>query len=215
VLLEVADTGTGMDEDTRRRCLEPFYTTKGERGTGLGLAMVYGVMQRHNAEVEIESQPGAGALFRLLFPLPSAPVAEPERQPPALPPPMRILVIDDDPMILKSLSDTLSADGHTVVTANGGQLGIDAFVSGEAKGKAFDVVITDLGMPYADGRKVAAAIHAARASALVILLTGWGQRMLAEGDVPPYVFRVLSKPPRSAQMREALLTCALQAHVAA
>ncbi|MBW8890118.1 MAG: response regulator [Fibrobacteres bacterium] len=215
VLLEVADTGTGMDEETRRRCLEPFYTTKGERGTGLGLAMVYGVMQRHNAEVEIESAPGAGTTFRLLFPLPAAPVAETARKIPTLPPPMRMLVIDDDPLLLKSLYDILSSDGHTVITANGGQAGIDAFKADEANGNPFEVVVTDLGMPYVDGRKVAAAIHAARASAPVILLTGWGQRMLSEGEIPPYVFRVLSKPPRSAQMREALLACACRTGVPA
>jgi signal transduction histidine kinase/ActR/RegA family two-component response regulator len=207
VLLEVADSGTGMDEETRKRCLEPFYTTKGERGTGLGLAMVYGVMQRHNAEVEIETAPGKGTTFRLLFPLPAAPVAEPSRRLPAIPPPMRMLIIDDDPLILKSLSDALSADGHTVATANGGKAGIDAFAAAESGGKPFDVVITDLGMPYMDGRKVAAGICAVRASAPVILLTGWGQRMISEGDIPPYVFRVLSKPPRSAQLREALLAC--------
>ena len=67
VLVEVVDTGIGMDEDTRRRCLEPFFTTKGERGTGLGLAMVYGVAQRHGAELEIESEPGKGTTVRLSF----------------------------------------------------------------------------------------------------------------------------------------------------
>jgi CheY-like chemotaxis protein/anti-sigma regulatory factor (Ser/Thr protein kinase) len=212
VLLEVTDTGQGMDEETRKRCLEPFYTTKGERGTGLGLAMVYGVMQRHGAEVEIETTQGVGTTVRLLFPLPAAPVAEPSRKVPIIPPPMRILIIDDDPLILKSLSDALSADGHTVATANGGKPGIEAFAAAESGAKPFDAVITDLGMPYMDGRKVAAAICAVRASARVILLTGWGQRMLSEGDIPPHVFRVLSKPPRSAQLREALLGCARMAN---
>jgi signal transduction histidine kinase len=69
--VEVSDTGIGMDESTRRRCLEPFFTTKGERGTGLGLAMVYGVAQRHEAEIEIESEPGRGTTARLIFPLPA------------------------------------------------------------------------------------------------------------------------------------------------
>ena len=68
VQIEVGDTGVGMDEDTRRRCLEPFYTTKGERGTGLGLAMVYGMVQRHSAELEIESALGQGTTVRLIFP---------------------------------------------------------------------------------------------------------------------------------------------------
>lgn len=116
---------------------------------------------------------------------------------------MRLLIIDDDPLILKSLSDALSADGHTGATANGGQPGIDACKTAESGGKPFAAVITDLGMPYVDGRKVAAAVCAERATAPVILLTGWGQRMQAEGDIPPFVFRVLSKPPRTAQLREA------------
>src|SRR6202012_6170392 len=67
VLIEVSDTGVGMDDDTRRRCLEPFYTTKGERGTGLGLAMVYGMVQRHSADLEIDSAPGRGTTVRLIF----------------------------------------------------------------------------------------------------------------------------------------------------
>ncbi len=67
VILEVADNGIGMDEETRRRCLEPFFTTKGTRGTGMGLAMVYGVAQRHGATLELESEPGQGTLVRLVF----------------------------------------------------------------------------------------------------------------------------------------------------
>ncbi len=73
--LEVIDTGLGMDENTRQRCLEPFFTTKGEQGTGLGLAMVYGTVQRHDAEMDIESAPGLGTTMRLSFPLPRAQVA--------------------------------------------------------------------------------------------------------------------------------------------
>jgi signal transduction histidine kinase/ActR/RegA family two-component response regulator len=202
-VLEVADTGVGMDEETRRRCLEPFYTTKGERGTGLGLAMVYGVMQRHNAGVEIESEPGKGTTIRLAFPIPEI-AAVPARKEAVKPPPMELLVVDDDPVLLKSLCDALTGDGHAVVSANGGKLGIEAFQSSVKAGQPFDAVITDLGMPYVDGRKVAAAVHEAMASTPVLLLTGWGQRMLAEGEIPPYVARVLSKPPKLSELREAL-----------
>src|SRR4029077_10991211 len=73
VLIDVTDTGVGMDEDTRRRCLEPFFTTKGERGTGLGLAMVYGMIQRHSADIEIESTVGKGTTVRLTFTIPDTP----------------------------------------------------------------------------------------------------------------------------------------------
>ena len=67
--LEVGDTGIGMDEQTRKRCLEPFFSTKGKRGTGLGLAMVYGIMERHEGRIEIESEPGKGTTMRLVFPV--------------------------------------------------------------------------------------------------------------------------------------------------
>src|SRR5262249_46608505 len=142
--------------ETKRRCLEPFFTTKGERGTGLGLAMVYGTVQRHNATIEVESAPGEGTAMRLLFPTPSA---APETSIPqadsAHPPvPLHLLVIDDDLVLLRSLGDTLREDGHNVVTAAGGQAGIDLFQQMHPQ-QPFAAVITDLGMPGVDGRAVA------------------------------------------------------------
>ena len=203
-VVEVIDSGVGMDEDTRRRCLEPFFTTKGERGTGLGLAMVYGVTQRHGADVEIDSAPGRGTTVRLSFPVPSSllplPAVPPQAQAPEVR--LRVLIVDDDPLMLKSLCDTLELDGHVVVIANGGQAGIDAFHEHRHEG-AFDVVITDLGMPYVDGRKVAAAVKASSGTP-VILLTGWGQRLVADGEIPAHVDHVLSKPPKLRDMRAAL-----------
>jgi CheY-like chemotaxis protein/two-component sensor histidine kinase len=206
VCVEVSDTGIGMDEATQRRCLEPFFTTKGERGTGLGLAMVYGMAQRHNAEIEIESTPGKGTKIRLLFPVNNAEsshsgqaesgVAAPTR--------LRVLVVDDDPMLLKSVCDALEGDGHVVVMANGGQAGIDAFARRFKSTEPFDIVITDLGMPYIDGRKVASAIKGMSQATPVVLLTGWGHRLKAEGELPENVDRILSKPPKLAQLRGTL-----------
>jgi PAS domain S-box-containing protein len=204
VQLEVADAGTGMDEDTRRRCLEPFFTTKGARGTGLGLAMVYGVVQRHNANLEIESEPGKGTVVRLSF----AAAQEPEavsnvfHGPPVGP--MRILIIDDDPLLLKSLRDALEGEGHEVTSASGGQAGINAFVEAHAMGQPFPLVITDLGMPHVDGRKVAATIKASAPDTVIFMLTGWGRRLIAEGEVPPGVDTVISKPPKLLELRAAL-----------
>jgi signal transduction histidine kinase len=202
VIVEVADTGTGMSEAVRERCLEPFYTTKGDAGTGLGLAMVYGAAQRHSAELEIESLPGRGTTMRLVFPaMPEA--AEPASGPPEPVKParqMRILVVDDDPLLLKSLREFLETDGHTVVTAGGGQEGIDLF---RHAGK-FDLVITDLGMPYIDGRAVADAIKTASPDLPVIMLTGWGKRMESENDLPANIDCILSKPPKLYEMRAAL-----------
>jgi NO-binding membrane sensor protein with MHYT domain/signal transduction histidine kinase/ActR/RegA family two-component response regulator len=205
-IVEVADTGVGMDEDTRRRCLEPFFTTKGERGTGLGLAMVYGVTRRHGAEVQIDSAVGRGTTVRLIFPVPTVAMPERAAAAPADAPAgrLRVLVVDDDPLMLKSLCDTLELDGHSVVTASGGQAGIDAFRAAHRSDGAFDIVITDLGMPYVDGRQVAGAVKASAESVPVILLTGWGQRLMADGEVPAHVDQVLSKPPKVREVRAAL-----------
>jgi CheY-like chemotaxis protein len=208
VQVEVVDTGAGMDDETRRRCLEPFFTTKGERGTGLGLAMVYGVTQRHHAEIEIESTVGKGTAMRLIFPARVAgtnELAALASATQALPARMRILVVDDDPLVTKSLRDILESDGHVVTIANSGQEGIDIFVSALPGSERFAIVITDLGMPYIDGRKVASAIKAASQTTPVIMLTGWGQRLVAEGDIPPHVDRVLNKPPKLRELRAVLL----------
>jgi PAS domain S-box-containing protein len=206
VQLEVIDAGIGMDEDTRRRCLEPFFTTKGTRGTGLGLAMVYGVAQRHNANLEIESEPGKGTLVRMSFAAAPEPVAVAASQSSQHPPvgPMRILIIDDDPLLLKSLRDTLESEGHDVTAANSGQSGINAFVESHAAGTPFPLVITDLGMPHVDGRKVAATVKASVPRTVVLMLTGWGRRLVAEGDVPPGVDQVVSKPPKLIELRAAI-----------
>ena len=206
VVVEVADTGVGMDEDTRRRCLEPFFTTKGERGTGLGLAMVFGTVQRHSAELEIESAPGAGTTVRLVFAVPATIPAEPGQPGQAfnVPSRLRLLLVDDDPILLRSLRDALETDGHVIETANGGEAGIAAFRAALDRGEAFAAVITDLGMPYVDGRRVAVAVKEASPATPVILLTGWGRRLVAEGDIPPHVDRVLAKPPKLRELRQAL-----------
>ena len=205
VRIEVGDTGIGMDDTTRRRCLEPFFTTKGERGTGLGLAMVYGMMERHGASIDIVTAPGQGTTVRLAFPADAAQdVAEPDDAAHVVPPRLRILVVDDDPMVLKSLRDILEIDGHEVVSADGGQAGIDCFQSAYDRHEYFAVVITDLGMPYVDGRKVASAVRQCSPATPIVMLTGWGQRLEADSDYPEHVNCVLGKPPRLKELRRAL-----------
>lgn len=204
-LVEVRDSGVGMDEGTRRRCLEPFFTTKGERGTGLGLAMVYGVAQRHAAEIEIDSAVGQGTTVRMIFPVATGAGTDAAAAASAPGARLRILIVDDDPLLLRSLRDTLELDGHVVVAANGGQAGIEAFEAATARrDDAFDVVFTDLGMPHVDGRRVAAAVKATPDPPPVILLTGWGRRLMADGESPMHVDQILSKPPRLVEVRAAL-----------
>jgi PAS domain S-box-containing protein len=204
VLIEVCDTGVGMSEAVRNRCLEPFFTTKGERGTGLGLAMVYGMVQRHGAELEIDSEPGAGTTVRLIFPAAAIDAIGASATDPRSPERLRILIVDDDPLILRSLQHTLERDGHLIGVAHGGQAGIDEFCAAQQGDTPFDAVVTDLGMPHIDGRTVATAIKSRAPTMPVILLTGWGYRLQAEDDVPRHVDRVLGKPPRLHELRAAL-----------
>jgi signal transduction histidine kinase/ActR/RegA family two-component response regulator len=204
VQLEVSDTGVGMDEDARRRCLEPFFTTKGERGTGLGLAMVYGAVQRHSAEVEIDSAVGKGTTIRLIFAASSQVIEPVLATAVAVLNGLKILVVDDDPVLLRSLRDTLEGDRHQVVTANGGKDGINLFREAAGSERPFDIVITDLGMPYVDGRLVASSVKSVSPATPVIMLTGWGQRLVADGEIPPNVDIVLSKPPKLRDLREAI-----------
>jgi signal transduction histidine kinase/ActR/RegA family two-component response regulator len=201
ITLEVLDTGIGMDEETRTHCLEPFYTKKGERGTGLGLAMVYGVMERHQGELEIESEPGKGTHVRLIFPLrkPGDPALN--RETATVLPPLRILCIDDDPLMRDSLKEILEKDGHRVWAAEGGQAGLALFKEKMEQGKGFDMVITDLGMPYMDGKEVARRIKNESPDTPILLLTGWGMRISAEGSLPDHVDQVMSKPPKVSELR--------------
>jgi CheY-like chemotaxis protein len=120
---------------------------------------------------------------------------------------LRILVVDDDPLLLKSLRETLEGDGHTIVAANGGQDGIDLFRRALSEKLAFDAVVTDLGMPYVDGRQVAGFVKSGSPSTPVILLTGWGHRSMTEGELPANVDIPLSKPPKLRELREALARC--------
>jgi len=210
VLVDVIDTGVGMDEVTRQRCLEPFYTTKGERGTGLGLAMVYGVLERHAAQLTIESAVGQGTTMRLHFSI--TPDDGELRAPPAevedVASPLRILVIDDDPLLRQSLQDVLQSEGHLVTVAEGGVAGLTAFRIAQIQQEPFSAVITDLGMPGMDGREVARVVKQTSPETPVILLTGWGETLRREESVPPHVDHLLSKPPKVSDLRATLTTVA-------
>jgi signal transduction histidine kinase/ActR/RegA family two-component response regulator len=205
-VLEVSDTGVGMNEHTQKRCLEPFFSTKGKRGTGLGLAMVYGVIERHQGKIEIESAIDKGTTMRLLFPVRDLAIfATPEpSEADEPPPPLHILCIDDEPALRILIQEMLLRDGHNIEMADGGQAGIDAFRSALQRKAPFDVVVTDLGMPMVDGNAVARTIKSESSTTPVIMLTGWGVFLKNDGDIPSEVDGILSKPPRIKEIRAML-----------
>jgi len=209
VQIEVRDNGMGMDEKTRQRCLEPFFSTKAQRGgTGLGLAMVYGMMQRHEGRIEIESAPGFGTCVRLLFPIrelvvPARPavVARDLAHNRSL----RILCIDDEPQVRELLEDCLTDLGHQVTTASNGKEGVEMFQSALQSQQAYETVITDLGMAGIDGHQVARSIKAASPDTPVVMLTGWGSAMKEDSEGAPEVNAVIGKPACVSELNRVLL----------
>ena len=203
VVLEVADTGVGMDEETRRRCLEPFFTTKGQKGTGLGLAMVYGTMQRHGGRIELESQLGRGTMFRFYLPV-EAKIPEPVPTPSEdVRHSLRILAVDDQPVLCEILAEHLTEDWHTVESAADGREALEMFRAHAAGLHPYDLVITDKAMPHMNGEQLATAVKAMAPGTRVIMLTGYGAPPEG-GLLPANVDMVVDKPVTRQALREAV-----------
>jgi len=208
IQVEVRDNGVGMDEKTRQHCLEPFFSTKATRGgTGLGLAMVYGMMQRHEGMIEIESAPGRGTCIRLIFPVreQTAPVADAPASQVNQKRSLRILCIDDESQIQELLKNCLTTLDHQVTTAASGKQGVEMFRAAMRKKKPYETVITDLGMPDIDGQQVARTIKAESPGTPVIMMTGWGTIMKDDGELVSGVDAVVGKPPRIRELNDLLL----------
>jgi CheY-like chemotaxis protein len=199
VFLEVSDTGTGMTDEVRRRCLEPFFSTKGERGTGLGLPMVFGIVKRHRGTMDIESTVGKGTTFIVVLPADATQSREVPTRTAAPTGPLSVLVVDDEPIARDVLTEYLTGDGHHVETAVNGREGFETFKAGD-----FAMVITDRAMPEMGGDQLAAMVKEHAPDTPVVLLTGFGDLMNAAGEKPDGVDLVVKKPIRLSTLREVL-----------
>jgi signal transduction histidine kinase len=199
VSLEVEDTGTGMTEDVRRHCLDPFFTTKGEQAAGLGLTMVRGVVRRHGGTVSIASERGHGTRFSFVFPAENSLAGEQEI---GVTPPKRrlsVLVVDDQPVLRDLVGEMLAAEGHRVELTSDGRSALEKFES-----EQFDLVITDKAMPEMNGDQLAAAIKARSPRMPVLMLTGFGNGDGCAEYISEFVDRLLTKPASIADLREAI-----------
>lgn len=191
VQLCFADSGTGMTEEVRKRIFEPFYTTKGALGTGLGLAVSYGIIERHAGHINVESKLGLGTTFEIDLPAATfapAPVGETlvRQETPTL----KVLVIDDEDFVRETLADMLIALGHEVTLANGG---FEAMEKLEAD--HFELVFTDLSMPGMDGWEVAREIRRrVGAEISIVLVTGYGKATALPPGEQDLVNGVIGKP---------------------
>jgi PAS domain S-box-containing protein len=201
IVLQISDTGTGMPDEVKRRCFEPFFTTKGKGGTGLGLAMVYGIIRRHDGRIEVQSELGKGTTFTIHFPCQPRKLNKTEqirmvKKPVRV---LRTLVVDDEAAVSNVLNEYLQMDGHCVEIACNGKDALRKFSPGK-----FDLVITDRAMPEMSGEQLALAIKRLSPHLPVILATGFGDIMLEEGEKPAGIDRIINKPISLWQLREAI-----------
>ena len=203
VEIAVADTGTGMAEEVRSRVFDPFFTTKGKAGMGLGLAVSYGIVRRHEGNFEVESELGRGTTFRIKLPAATA-AAEPE---PAAEAPAialvpqrtnvtRLLVVDDEENVRELLADILESEGYQVELASSGREALDKF----GDGAAFDALFTDLGMQGMSGWELAHAVRELNGKIPVAVVTGWGEAVGSSERLAARVDWVIAKPFDTAQI---------------
>ena len=200
LVITVMDDGIGMSEEVKARCLEPFFSTKDDKGTGLGLGSVYGIVRRHEGEIDIQSEAGRGTVIAVSLPLEKSLKPPQAPQPaPAATAPLRVLVVEDEPLVREVISVYLEEDKHEVETAVNGREGLEKFKTG-----SFDLVMTDRAMPEMNGDHLAMEIKKLRPEQPIILLTGFGDLMTGAGEQPPGVDLVVSKPFTLSTLRNAI-----------
>ena len=200
----VSDTGAGMSEEVRQRAFEPFYTTKGPKSTGLGLSVTYGIVQRHNGRIDIDTGPGRGTTVHIVLPA-ALPATRPQ---PAVVAatgdvsPLRVLVVDDEPEVRSAVADMLGTAGYTAYQASGGREAL-AWLDG---GQSVDLVLTDLGMPGMTGTDLARTVRGRWPHLRLGLMTGWDQTEAPVGEASSVVDFVIAKPFKLAALVSAYTT---------
>ena len=215
VVISVGDTGSGMAPEVKSRIFDPFFTTKGKAGMGLGLAVSFGIIRRHEGSVEVESEVGVGTRFRII--LPKAVISEEsiavESKPQPQPPPAeitspsasrprdenqpKILVVDDEEAVRELLRDMLEAENCRVYLAPGGREALGLFEVHQ-----FDGIFTDVGMPGMSGWELAHAIREKNEKVPIAVITGWGSAVGSDEQKEARVNWVITKPFRADRIVE-------------
>lgn len=211
VIISVGDTGLGMVPEVKSRIFDPFFTTKGKAGMGLGLAVSFGIIRRHEGSVEVESEVGVGTVFRIALPkakdsaetvvvetpkpvmeMASADIIRPRNENQA-----RILVVDDEEAVRELLRDLLEAEGCRVYLAPGGREALGLFQVHQ-----FDAIFTDVGMPGMSGWELAHAIRQRNEKVPIAVITGWGSAVGSDEQREARVNWVITKPFRAERIAE-------------
>ena len=186
MLLEVTDTGCGMDDEVKSRIFEPFYTTKGPgKGTGLGLATVYGVVKQSGGTTLVESAPGEGTTFRIYLPIADGEVEEvrPKTVVPIQPPPRRtetVLIVEDEEIVRELVCQVLSEHGYDVLCAPNGAEAMQ--MSADHRGR-IALLVTDVVMPQMGGLELSRRLTGLRPDLKVLYVSGYSEDDMNEQGV--------------------------------
>ena len=187
----VADNGAGMSQEVIARIFEPFYSTKGERGTGLGLSASHGIIENHNGDINVTSEPGKGTRFDVILPLHESPAVTNlvAQTLPLETKSARVLVVEDEEKVRVLLNDAFRSEGHDVTEATTGAEALKRLDAGE-----FDLMICDLGLPELSGLHVARWVKEFRPDLPVIIATGFAEMIAEEDYDKARIDDVISKP---------------------
>jgi signal transduction histidine kinase/CheY-like chemotaxis protein len=182
VILSIADNGTGMTQEVKTRLFDPFFTTKGRAGTGMGLAVSFGIIRRHSGSIEVESEPGRGTTFRISLPVASTTTPSHVSNPlnthsSETANVVRVLVVDDEPAVRDVLREALEAEGCEVLVADSGEKALELY---DASNGSLDVIFTDIGMPEMSGWELAREIRKRSDTTPLAIVSGWAEAISVE-----------------------------------
>ena len=188
--LQFNDNGTGMADDVRQKIFEPFFSTKGAHGTGLGLSVSYSIIERHEGSIKVESEPGNGTTFTIDLPAVIEEISKADEiTVPDSTPRLKILVIDDEEPVRETLAEMLIAVNHKVELAESGQEAI-----AKLNRSHFDLVFTDLAMPEMDGWETARAIRKKFPDIRIVMVTGYGPTTTPPAGEEDLIDGIIGKP---------------------
>jgi len=197
VVVSITDTGTGMGPEVKQRLFDPFFTTKGKAGTGMGLAVSFGIIRRHEGSIEVDSEPGRGTTFKISLPkvTPAPSIAEGagslEPVVSARDDKVRVLVVDDETHVREVLIEALEAEGCEVVSAQSGEIALALYDQYEGK---FDAVFTDIGMPEMSGWELVTEIRERSKTMPIAIISGWADAISVQTRNAVRADWVVAKP---------------------
>jgi signal transduction histidine kinase/ActR/RegA family two-component response regulator len=197
VVIHITDTGTGMGPEVKQRLFDPFFTTKGKAGTGMGLAVSFGIIRRHEGSIVVDSEPGRGTTFKISLPKVSAATSATEdttavdSASPASDDKVRVLVVDDETHVREVLIEALEAEGCEVVSAQSGEIALAVYDQYEGK---FDGIFTDIGMPDMSGWELVTEIRRRSENVPIAIISGWADAISVQTKNAVKADWVVAKP---------------------